>query len=479
MNTPPPPPAAERNVRCWCGNARLEDFSPDYWRCAECQTLVLQTMPGEEISQVRDDEHDFYGKSYYQRHVQEDYGLPALPTRARADLPERCLHWLRTLLKYVSGPGARTLELGCGHGGFVAMQRWAGLDATGLELSPWLVRQAREWFGVPVLEGRLEDHALPPASWDAVVLMDVLEHLPDPRRTLRAAVALLRSPESFLLIQCPCYPAGRSYAELCAQEHPFLQMLRPMEHLYLFSEPALTRLCTELGVGQVRFEPAIFGHYDQFAVASAAPLRERDDTERTAMLMAASPPARWTLAMLDLGETRDAAEKARGLAAAQAAGLTAQVAELQGLFTQADADRAARSRQVEELTGLLATSETDRAARLHHVEELSTSLDASEADRTARQQQVEELSILLATSEADRAARSRQVEELTGLLTASEADRSARLHQVEELTALLTVSEADRAARLVNMEKLTVLLHEAHRANGTAADGAVEERSQR
>ena len=93
-------------------------------------------MRGEEISQVRDDDQDFYGKNYYLHHVQEDYGLPDLETRARADLPERCLHWLRTLLKFVPAPGARTLELGCGHGGFVATQRWAGLDATGPRTEP-------------------------------------------------------------------------------------------------------------------------------------------------------------------------------------------------------------------------------------------------------------------------------------------------------------------------------------------------------
>ncbi len=114
-------------------------------------------MPGGDISHVREDEAGLYGKNYYLQHLQKDYGYPDLETRARADLPERCLHWLRTVLKFVPGPGARTLELGCGHGGFVAMQRWAGLDATGLELSPWLVGKAREWFGVPVLQGRLED----------------------------------------------------------------------------------------------------------------------------------------------------------------------------------------------------------------------------------------------------------------------------------------------------------------------------------
>ncbi len=236
MDTLFPLPAVGQQVRCWCGNARLEDFSPDYWRCAECETLVVRAMRGEDISRVQDDERDFYGKNYYLRHVQDDYGLPNLETRAREDLPERGLHWLRTLLKFVPDAGARTLELGCGHGGFVAMQRWAGLDATGLELSPWLVGRAREWFDVPVFAGRLEDQELPAASWDAVILMDVLEHLPNPRQTLGQAAALLRARQGFLLIQTPCYPTGWSYEALCAEGHPFLQQLKPVEHLYLFSQ---------------------------------------------------------------------------------------------------------------------------------------------------------------------------------------------------------------------------------------------------
>ena len=330
-----PPPAAEREVRCWCGHARLEDFSPDYRRCPACETLVVRNMRGEEISQVRDDEQDFYGKNYYLRHIREDYGLPDLETRARADLPERGLHWLRTLLKFLPDPPARTLELGCGHGGFVAMQRWAGLDATGLELSPWLVRQARAWFDVPVLAGRLEDQDLAAGSYDAVILIDVLEHLPDPRGTLRRAISLLRSPDSFLLIQTPSYPAGRSYEALRAEGHPFLQQLKPVEHLHLFSEGAVRRLCAEVGVGRVRFEPAVFAHYDQYALASAGPLQERPPPARAEALLRGAPTARAILALLDLADARDALQ-------VRLAEQAAEYRDLRGHFDGSEADRAAR-----------------------------------------------------------------------------------------------------------------------------------------
>ena len=202
-----------------------------------------------------------------------------------------------------------------------------------------------------MLEGRLEDQELPAASWDAVILMDVLEHLPDPRRTLGHAVSLLRSPESFLLIQTPCYPAGRSYEALRAEDHPFLQMLLPQEHLYLFSEQAVARLCAELGVGQVRFEPAIFAHYDLFAVASAGPLREHTPPQRTEMLMAASPPARWTLALLDLGEVRDDLIGRLAAAAADGAALHTTINALWPRLDAAENARNLLAAQMEDLRG--------------------------------------------------------------------------------------------------------------------------------
>ncbi|MGQ9532551.1 MAG: class I SAM-dependent methyltransferase, partial [Desulfotomaculales bacterium] len=118
--------------------------------------------------------------------------------RARTDLPERCLYWLRTLLKYKLPPG-RVLELGCGHGGFVALLRWAGFEAIGLELSPWVVGFARQTFGIPTLLGPVENQVIEPSSLEAIVLMDVLEHLPNPLSTLRHCLELLKQDGIFVI----------------------------------------------------------------------------------------------------------------------------------------------------------------------------------------------------------------------------------------------------------------------------------------
>src|SRR4051812_17165507 len=158
--------------RCWCGNTDLVAFSDVYFRCVACETLVLAQMPNAQNLQVVDDARDFYGQSYYQTHLVEDYGYPALEDRARDDLPKRGLHWLQTLLRRKQPPG-KALELGSAHGGFVALMRWAGFDAVGLELSPSIVAYARQTFDIPTLLGPVERQQIEPHSLDVIALMDV------------------------------------------------------------------------------------------------------------------------------------------------------------------------------------------------------------------------------------------------------------------------------------------------------------------
>ena len=146
---------------CWCGQSDLTDFSPEYFCCENCQTLVLKNWPPAEQFDVVDDASDFYGRSYCESHVTQDYGLPSLEERSRNDLNERSMHGMRTVLKYRLPP-TRTLKLGCGHGGFVALLRWAGFDAIGLELSPWLVEYAKSTLGVPMLTGRIQNRRSSP-----------------------------------------------------------------------------------------------------------------------------------------------------------------------------------------------------------------------------------------------------------------------------------------------------------------------------
>lgn len=342
---------------CWCGNADLTPFSPEYGECKVCGSLVsLQDTPPEQAL-VRDDETDFYGKKYWLEHQQVALGHPDIHTRARNDLTERNLHWLKTLLKY-RVPPAKVLELGCSHGSFVALLRQAGYDATGVEMSPWVVEFGRKTFGVPISVGPIENLDVVPGSLDVIALMDVLEHLPDPVATMAHCLKLLR-PDGLLLIQTPQFKEELAYSKLVEMNARFLEMLIPVEHSYLFSDRSVTRLFQQIGAEHIQFEPAIFGHYDMFFAVSRVPLQVNIPEQVDSALLS-TPNGRLALALLDLRDRE---------------------LDLTRKLGESESDRAARWTQIETLTAMFRDSETDRIARGEQIETLMANLRALFARR--------------------------------------------------------------------------------------------------
>jgi SAM-dependent methyltransferase len=394
--------------RCWCGGALHEAIGPHYRRCLDCGAAVLATLPGREHFDVADDERDFYGKAYWTEYSRAR-NFPDITERASSDLSERCLFWLERLVEVVHPPG-RALEIGCGHGGFVRLMQELGFDATGTELSPWVVDFARRTFSIPVVQGRLETLDLEP-GFKCIAAFDVLEHLDDPLGTISRCAELL-APGGVLLLQTPWYRG----------EGPGWSMFQKGEHIYLFTERSVRLLLDRAGFSEVLLRPSFFP-YDMWVVATRGPLpiRARDDRRTT---VGWQPPAAFQ-ALLDLGQ---------------------QMREVRRALHEVDADRATRLADVEKLKVLLEQSEADRAARLADMEHLNALLRQSEGDRAARLADVEKLNALLQQSEADRAARLEQVHELTRLLRESEADRTARLEVIQALQARL--AEVDRTTRV-------------------------------
>lgn len=279
--------------QCWCGMGGLEPYSDGYMLCPSCGTLVS-----------REEQAEGYGRDYWYDHQVAELGQPSIEERARLDLPERCVYWLRRFLRACLPPGD-VLELGCAHGGFTALLGKAGFRARGLELDASVAGLATETFGVTMLTGPLEEQDLAPGSLAAVVLMDVLEHLPEPVGFLRRLMELL-APGGILFVQTPRFPAGVTYDRLVSDGDPFGRMLLPAEHLYLYSEKAVRELFAFAGLDQFRFEKALFP-YDMLFVAGRQPLADHDRAAVEAALTA-TPDGRLALAMLDLAERAETAE---------------------------------------------------------------------------------------------------------------------------------------------------------------------------
>ncbi len=99
----------------------------------------------------------------------------------------RSVMWLRGEQR------GRLLDVGCGEGSFLANMQTLGWQVTGVEPDSDAARNAREQTGLhDVRSGSLEDVQLEQNSFDAVTLVHVLEHLPDPAQTLRQCWLLLR-----------------------------------------------------------------------------------------------------------------------------------------------------------------------------------------------------------------------------------------------------------------------------------------------
>jgi SAM-dependent methyltransferase len=272
---------------CWCGHPVLEPFSEHYNVCRNCGTLVSLAAYDSGI----------YNADYWLGRQTELHGLPDIRSRARLDLPERCTHWLRHLLTHKLPP-ATVLEIGCAHGGYVALMGWAGFDAIGTELDAAVARQAHELFGVKVLAGEVEKQPLVKESFDVVVLNDVLEHLPDPVSTMRHCAGLL-SKDGFLVVQTPEYKEHLSFEDLKASDDLFLKHMekKQEEHLFLYSRRSVEILFARLGLPHVAFSNPIFP-YDMFLTASRSALPTHEDRD-IANATSRHPTGRLVQALLD------------------------------------------------------------------------------------------------------------------------------------------------------------------------------------
>lgn len=78
----------------------------------------------------------------------------------------------------------RLLDIGCTTGFLLDEARKRGWKTSGVEISSWASRYAGEKYGLDVINGSLKKASFPDRSFDVIVMLDVLEHLPNPKETL-------------------------------------------------------------------------------------------------------------------------------------------------------------------------------------------------------------------------------------------------------------------------------------------------------
>ncbi len=101
------------------------------------------------------------------------------------------------------GSGEHVLEVGCSSGALTERLRALGCIVAGIEVRADAAEKARA-FCDEVLVGDVERMPFPwpPARFDVILLLDVLEHLVDPAATIRRLVPYLR-PGGRILVALP------------------------------------------------------------------------------------------------------------------------------------------------------------------------------------------------------------------------------------------------------------------------------------
>jgi SAM-dependent methyltransferase len=144
----------------------------DIVRCPACGHMQLERFPDEaELAEA-------YGEAASDDYVDEEAGQRAT---AREVLIE--------IERHVQ-PGA-LLDLGCWVGFLLAEARERGWRGRGIEPSEFASAHARDRLGLEVETADLFDVELPAGGFDAVMLGDVIEHLPNPAEALERIRPLL------------------------------------------------------------------------------------------------------------------------------------------------------------------------------------------------------------------------------------------------------------------------------------------------
>jgi 2-polyprenyl-3-methyl-5-hydroxy-6-metoxy-1,4-benzoquinol methylase len=93
--------------------------------------------------------------------------------------------WVSEQLDGYYVPGRRLLEIGSNDGLFLAVAAQRGWEVTGIEPLARAVEPGRERFRPDLRRGAIETLEVESGSVDALVMLDVLEHLADPSEALR------------------------------------------------------------------------------------------------------------------------------------------------------------------------------------------------------------------------------------------------------------------------------------------------------
>jgi 2-polyprenyl-3-methyl-5-hydroxy-6-metoxy-1,4-benzoquinol methylase len=141
----------------------------------------------------------------------------------------------------------KILEIGCAMGTTLNGFKQRGWQAVGVEPEAWCAEIARKRYGLEVISSPFQEAGLPKESFDAVLLLHVIEHVCDPLQALRDIRDLVR-PGGYLVLETPRYDT-LTFRLLRGRERSVIA-----DHLHYFTRKSMLEMCRDAGFSADRVD---------------------------------------------------------------------------------------------------------------------------------------------------------------------------------------------------------------------------------
>jgi ubiquinone/menaquinone biosynthesis C-methylase UbiE len=216
-------------------------------RCKKCGLVFVDPMNESFLTLDFENRQQRELKYHSMRRVAENAGKHDEHVINREETV-RTLHFKSRrdkIERYVNS--GRLLDVGCGRGFFLLNFVGSHMDFFGVEPRKRISQEAQKRLGEDkVFCGTLKEAKFPDAYFDAVTLINLIEHLPCPRETLEEANRVMKN-DGLLLIETPNV-ASFLPTILMTKWHAFLEP----EHHYFFSKDTLTAMLKNTGFRVLR-----------------------------------------------------------------------------------------------------------------------------------------------------------------------------------------------------------------------------------
>jgi SAM-dependent methyltransferase len=223
--------------------------------CAECGLYQLDPpVSTEKLSKLT--EQAYHGDTFAE--ISKFNSPPDITDLSDPTVAEHIsiIEALETITK-----GRNLLDVGCGSGDLMAIARDRGWNVCGLDFCLVPVQAAKEQHGLEALCCSFEEYKADAGSFDAIVMLDVLEHASSLKNTLKKAIHLLKDGGAIAF----SFPNRKSLVYMLADllyRTRISRLQRPLLLLYdvavchtIFPEPGnVSALCELYGLDLVSMQ---------------------------------------------------------------------------------------------------------------------------------------------------------------------------------------------------------------------------------